>query len=195
MKRSPAKRTGELFSSIAKRYEGRSFSDFLSRHSNGLGWVVAAALFAVPLFLVLQAYGDIGDQNDRIERQNHRIERQNHRLAVQNDKIEDQQAHLRKERSERVKVQNAINAYICTTNNEQDGVLASLIAVSLGSSPPDSQLTEEQQAGKAIFERALYELEDRVNCDEFKLPPPGVIPNPKQIPKLQESGVGSGGER
>lgn len=188
MKRSPAKRTGQLISTIAKRFEGKRFSTFLSRHSNGLGWVMAALLFSIPLAVVAKNYDDIADQNDRIERQNHR-------LAGQNEKLERQQRHLTRERAQRVKVQNAINAYICTTNNEQDGVLASLIAVSLASSPPDAELTREQLAGKAIFEQALVELEDRTACKTFKLPPPGVIPNPKTIPKAQERGVGSGGEK
>lgn len=188
MRRSPAKRTGQFFAAIAKRFEGARFSHFLNRHSNGLGWIVAALLFSVPLLLVVNAYSDIGEQNDRIERQSNKLERQN-------NKLERQQAHLTKERVQRVKVQNAINAYICTTNNEQDGLLASLIAVSLGSSPSSAELTHEQQAGKAIFEQALVQLEDKTNCETFELPPPGVIPNPESIPKPREHGVGSGGER
>lgn len=188
MRRSPAKRTGELLGKLSSKLRAEGFSQWISRHSNGLGWVMAAMLFAVPLVIVGRNYDAIGTQNDKIERQNHRLE-------AQNQKLEAQSRHLVRERVQRIRVQNAINAYICTTNNEQDGLLASLIAVSLAYSPSNSKLTNQQRAGKAIFEQALVQLEDTTECKSFRLPPPGVIPNPEKIPKPRSDGVGSGGMR
>lgn len=179
MRRSPAKRTGQLLASIGQRLKGERINAFLTEHSNALGWILAAVLFAVPLIVVGKNYSDISDQNNKIERQNHK-------LATANHKLETQQKELKKERVSRIKVQNAINSYICETNNEQDGLLASLLAFSLQASPPEEQLTEQQKAGKKIFEEALLQLEDQVDCEDFKLPPPGVIPDVHDIPKIHE---------
>jgi hypothetical protein len=134
---------------------------FLSRHATKLVLLVAAAMFIAPLAIVASNQDDIDDLTRDNARAIHRINT---------------------ERAARISTQKAINAYVCQENNNQDGVLAGLLVFSLAQSPPDAELTEQQRQGKAIFTRALVELQDKTDCGALsfgEIPPPSGpnVPN------------------
>jgi hypothetical protein len=68
------------------------------------------------------------------------------------------------ERKARVKAQAEINFYVCSENNKQDRILASLLAISIGNAS-DKPLTKRQSSALAVFEEALRQLRALTPCN------------------------------
>lgn len=127
---------------------------WLTRHATKVVLLVAAMMFIIPLGITKYQQNDIEKAQKSIQE-----------LAQKNSKTI---AEIQRERQERITTQKAINAYFCAQNNEQDGLLAGLLAFSLIASPPDSDLTEQQLMGKEIFEAALADLESQTDCGALR---------------------------
>jgi type II secretory pathway pseudopilin PulG len=74
---------------------------------------------------------------------------------------------LETERNERIIGFARVVAENCNENNQQDAILAALLAVSLASSPPKEQLNRQEREGLAVFESALRELRETSPCKQL----------------------------
>lgn len=72
-------------------------------------------------------------------------------------------ATINKERAARVDTVSGVIDLFCTTNNDQDFLLGTLVEISL-SGPRPEDLTQRQRRFIRIFEDALAELEDPEDC-------------------------------
>jgi hypothetical protein len=73
------------------------------------------------------------------------------------------QDQVRQERIVRSHVQAEINRYVCSENNKQDRLLASLLDISLRGAD-DSTLTPEQEEALVVFLRVLRDLRNEAPC-------------------------------
>lgn len=84
-------------------------------------------------------------------------------LSETQDAIVVTQRQLEEERFFRSRVQAEINRYVCSENNKQDRLLASLLAITLRDADP--ALTVEQQEALAVFLRVLRDLRREAPCE------------------------------
>lgn len=117
----------------------------------------AAAFFIIGAFVVFGANvrttQELSQDNEAQVAQLEKIVKRQHRAL----------ASIQRERANRISAQDAINAYVCRTNDDQDQLLAGLIAASL-IGVDEKALTTEQLEGKRIFEAALNQLQDKKKC-------------------------------
>lgn len=79
-------------------------------------------------------------------------------------KVEDTVDRIEAERAARAGSVAGIIQLFCATDNEQDALLAQLVGVSLAGAPPRAKLTEQELQGLRIFNQALRDLQDGLNC-------------------------------
>lgn len=119
---------------------------FYRDHFTGIWWTVAAVLIAASLALLASNQVQIGNTADSAEDASATAKR-----AV---------VKIQMERAERIDAQDAINLTVCQGNDEQDRLLASLIAAALIG-------TEDTLPGRRLFKNALIHLRSKPDCTEI----------------------------